>query len=60
VNSLPPPLDRASKNGEGVGTPKPMIEVHQTTIIEENETMRGSIERHPGAFKKMAAKKKAA
>jgi hypothetical protein len=37
-----------------------MIEVHQTTIIEENETMRGSIERQPGAFKKMAAKKKAA
>jgi len=28
--------------------------------MEENETMRGSIERVPGAFKKMAAKKKAA
>ena len=28
-------------------------EVHQNTIWEENETMRGSIERGPGQFKKM-------
>ena len=30
-------------------------EVHQSTIPEENETMRGSMDRTPGHFKKMQA-----
>ena len=32
-------------------TPKlhQLQEVHQTTILEENETMRGSIDRYPGS-----------
>lgn len=32
-------------------TPKlhQLTEVHQTTIMEENETLRGSMDRHPGS-----------
>jgi len=40
-----------------VHTPKlsnQLQEVHKTTILEENETMRGSIERGPGALKNLA------
>ena len=34
-------------------TPKlhQLTEVHQTTIMEENETLRGSMDRHPGGSK---------
>ena len=36
---------------EPMTTPKlhQLQEVHQTTIMEENETMRGSMDRHPGS-----------
>jgi len=27
-------------------TPKLSLEVHQTTILEESETLRGSLEKH--------------
>ena len=39
------------KNPDNVATPKlsQLQEVHQTTILEENETMRGSIDRYPGS-----------
>ena len=38
-------------NREPMTTPKlhQLQEVHQTTIMEENETMRGSIDRYPGS-----------
>jgi hypothetical protein len=41
-------------------TPKLVQQIHQTTIIEENETMRGSIDRPPvGQFNAKKAKSKA-
>jgi hypothetical protein len=50
-------MERGKQNVEGaVTTPKlanQLQEVHNTTILEENETMRGSIERGPGALKNM-------
>lgn len=39
----------------------PQPQIHQTTIVEENETMRGSIDRPPiGAFQNKNTKSKAA
>ena len=42
---------RDPSNREPMTTPKlhQLQEVHQTTIMEENETMRGSIDRYPGS-----------
>jgi hypothetical protein len=40
-----------AKHQDPITTPKllQLQEVHQTTILEENETLRGSIDRHPGS-----------
>ena len=45
-HSLPPPLDR-NKIRDPMGTPKPGLvqEVHQMTIMEENETVRASVDK---------------
>ena len=45
------PLGNLSKQHDPVATPKilQLQEVHQTTILEENETLRGSIDRYPGS-----------
>ena len=46
-------LDKVSKNldPQQVTTPKLHVlqEVHKMTILEENETMRGSMDRYPGS-----------
>jgi len=44
-------MQSLSKNNDSIATPKlhQLQEVHQTTILEENETLRGSIDRNPGS-----------
>jgi len=59
---LPPTFERRvnPNNKDTPVTPKLVQQIHQTTIIEENETMRGSIDRLPGGqFNAKKAKSKA-
>ena len=44
-------MDKVNKVRDPMTTPKlhQLQEVHQTTILEENETMRGSMDRYPGS-----------
>lgn len=59
---MPPTFERRvnQNNKDTPVTPKLVQQIHQTTIIEENETMRGSIDRPPvGQFNAKKAKSKA-